>query len=623
MHTLTSRTHILKSLLKKLRQYYEDELRALRGVNGEFAAEFPAQAGHLGLGGGISDDPHIERFIQATALSNARTAKLIDDNDAKVTEALLNVNYPHYLRPFPSNAIVCVDLQKGIEAMTATAIIPRGATLSATVADGPVCMFRTVFDLALSPLVRSRVALQMFFDLPAALRQGKDSATVLSIDIDCMAANTGFAQLGLGALRVFIDAEQALCAATRDALFMRATTAYLALDDGRWIALKDTPIREVGFAPDQPLVPYDALSHQAYRLLTEYFVCPEKFNFFDIDWAVLAPHLAPTCRRLTLHLALAGVPPDSHVARALGQLSHKNFVLGCTPVVNLFKHAARPIELTHSAPDYELIPDGRPADAYDIHSVDKVTTLHEGRRDHALIEFRPYYGLRHGEAGGRQGRYYVVRRDPIKALSEPGHESRIALVDLDLDPLAIPDASVSIELTCTNRDVPSRLRQGTAVLALEQAPGGHPLRFLRHPSRQYRFAAEDHWRLISHLALSHCSLAPDGVERLKETLTLYDLRQSPVSQRQIAGITGLSRRSARARLRVDGYNDLVHGLALSITLDEDAYAGTGIHLFVSVLDHFFALYVHMHSFTQLTILSHASGKELFKCPPRSGAVNLV
>jgi type VI secretion system protein ImpG len=42
-----------------------------------------------------------------------------------------------------------------------------------------------------------------------------------------------------------------------------------------------------------------------------------------------------------------------------------------------------------------------------------------------------------------------------------------------------------------------------------------------------------------------------------------------------------------------------------------------------VLDHFFGLYVHCQSFTQLTVFSHDSGKELIRCHPRNGARKLV
>lgn len=614
----------MKKFLKAIRLYYERELSTMQSFNVEFAAEFPAQAGQLGMESGQRDDPHIERFIQATALSNARIAKLIDDNDHKVTEALLQVNYPHYLQPFPSTSIVRVDMSAGLETMTAPGLIARGTMLVARAANAPLCRFRTVYNVLLTPLVLAKVAYQSRVNLPPAVKRSADVTTMLSIDIESKAANLGLGQVQLDHLRIFIDAEPSLCATTRDVLFMHAKAAYLEID-GTCVALSAVPLRAVGFAPQEAVLPSNKLSHSAYLLLTEYFVNPEKFNFFDIDWTMLAPHLPATCQRLTLHLGLAGVSADAHIGHALSQLSSHNFVLGCTPVVNLFRHAARPIELTHMTPDYELIADGNYADNSDIYSVDKVVTVQKSRHGRALIEFRPYYSLRHGEAGGQSGRYYMVRRDEIAALRHPGHAMRIALVDLGLDPLAIADASVSIDITCTNRDLPSRLAYGAkgGDLKLEQATDCYPLRFLRRPTPQYRFNAQDQWRLIAHLSLSHCALAPDGLNLLKEMLTLYDLPQSAVSQRQIAGIVALEQHGTTVWMHDDGHSSMVHGLAVRVTLDEDAFAGTGINLFVSVLDHFFGLYVHCQSFTQLTVFSQASGKELIRCHPRSGARKLV
>lgn len=612
----------MKNLLKKIRLYYERELTAMQRFNAEFAAEYPAQAGQLGMLDGQRDDPHIERFIQATALSNARTAKLIDDNDHKLTEALLQVNYPHYVRPFPSTIIARATPLAGVETMTACSSIARGATLVARVANAPQCRFSTVYDVALTPIVLTKAVFAAHFTLPPSLARPPAVNAMLSIVIECKAAGICLTQLAQDPLRVYIDAEASLCATTRDVLFMHAKAAYLEID-AACVALKAVPLRPVGFAPHEALLPRNPLSHPAYLLLTEYFVYPEKFNFFDIDWAALKPHLPPACRRVTLHLGLADVAADSHLARTLGQLSNDNFVLGCTPAVNLFKRAACPIELTHAAPDYELIADGSPASAYDIYSVDRVSTVQKTRHGQTSTEFRPYYSLRHGEAGGSKGRYYVLRRDALMALSAPGHETRISLVDMELDPLAVVNASVSIDLTCTNRDLPVRLGAGVGALALEQATDSLSLRLLRRPTPQYRFNSEDHWRLIAHLSLSHCALTPDGLDRLKEALTLYDLPQSSVSQRQIAGIVGLDHRKATAWMRDDGPSSLISGLAVHVTLDEDAFAGTGIHVFVSMLDHFFGLYVHCNSFTQLTVFSQANGKELIRCQARSGAHSLV
>ncbi|AQR68982.1 hypothetical protein BZG29_12005 [Janthinobacterium sp. LM6] len=88
----------MESLLK----YYELELGMLRTHQQEFAARYPGVAAALGIVGSNCHDPHIERLIEAYALCNARTAKKIDDARHVFTESMLEVNFPHYLRPFPA-----------------------------------------------------------------------------------------------------------------------------------------------------------------------------------------------------------------------------------------------------------------------------------------------------------------------------------------------------------------------------------------------------------------------------------------------------------------------------------------------------------------------------------------
>src|SRR5690606_32825354 len=107
--------------------------------------------------------------------------------------------------------------------------------------------------------------------------------------------------------------------------------------DGRWLKLDGVPLRPVGMAGSEALIDYPARSHPGYRLLAELFAFPEKFGFFDIDLRQ-AGRLGG--RRFTLHLILAGMPPDSVPARLLETLTAANLPLGCTPVVNLFRHHA-------------------------------------------------------------------------------------------------------------------------------------------------------------------------------------------------------------------------------------------------------------------------------------------
>ncbi|QGZ42217.1 type VI secretion system baseplate subunit TssF [Pseudoduganella flava] len=454
--------------MKKLREYYERELGFLQGYAREFAATYPAQATQLGMADGAAGDPHIERLIQATALSNARTARLIDDNDGKLTEALLNVNYPHYLRPFPSTANVRVEAGPAIAAGKVFTL-PRGTMMSAHPDNGVTCRFRTTQDVHVTPLQLADVAFHSIFHFPPAMRGHADVVSALSIKIEW--GTTDACSPGLPALRLLITGEPSLCATLRDALFLNARGACIELDDGSWRGLETVPLAAAGFGADEALLPAPASAHPAYRLLAEYFAFPAKFDYIDVDWQALARCIPRSCRHLTLHLGL-DVQPDSAVSLRLACVSPANLLTGCTPAVNLFARAACPIDMSLAAPDYELAPEGSPASAYDVYSVDKVTVLRESPGTPSITEFRPYYALRHGEQQGR-GQYYLVRRDPLRAVTHPGHEMRIALVDRAFDPLASANASVSADLTCTNRDLPNTLRHGRVEgdLMLEQAMG--------------------------------------------------------------------------------------------------------------------------------------------------------
>ena len=47
------------------------------------------------------EDPHVERMLEAFAFLAARVHLKIDDDFPEISEALLNIVYPHYVRPIP------------------------------------------------------------------------------------------------------------------------------------------------------------------------------------------------------------------------------------------------------------------------------------------------------------------------------------------------------------------------------------------------------------------------------------------------------------------------------------------------------------------------------------------
>ncbi|SFV13645.1 type VI secretion system baseplate subunit TssF [Pseudoduganella namucuonensis] len=608
--------------MEKLLPYYERELGMLRRASQEFAARYPRLAGNLQMTGETCADPHVERLIQANAFLNARVAKLLDDDYAKFTEALLGMLYPHYLRPIPSMAIAHVA--SGAKAADVR-VIERGAEMI-TVEEKAVCRFRTAYDVAIAPVTLADVRFHPFVQAPPALMLPMNVVSAISITIAGTQPEEPLARHGAQPLRVFIDGEPSLRAMLRDTLFLRASCAFVEAG-GQWRMLDRIPLRPAGYADTDALLPAGATEHPAYRLLTEYFAFPEKFDFFDIDLDAILQACPPACARVTLHLALRDTRPDGAAARVLRALGPGNLLLNCTPVINLFQHSADPIRVTHMRSSYPLLPSGRAAGDCEIYSIDQVSMAHErgpGTAATTVTEFIPYYSLRHGESASRKGHYWIARRDEEPAGA--GHEYTLSLVDRDFDPLADAAGVASVELTCTDRDRPHALQCGRPAGDLQAAAAaGVPIRLLRKPTQTRRLAAGQgaHWGLIGGLALNHRSLTQEGLPALRALLRLHALPDNPVSQRQIDGIKGLAQQPGTAWLRTRQGAAYLHGIEIRVTLDEEAYAGTGIHVFAQLLDHFFGLHAHINSYTQLTVLSHASGKELLPCPPRNGSLALA
>jgi type VI secretion system protein ImpG len=608
--------------MDELLPYYERELAFLRRYSRDFAQKYPKIASRLAMATDTSEDPHVERMIESFALMGARIHRKLDDDYPEFTDALLEVLYPHYLRPFPSCSIAQFGVSGAEGQLTSAVTIKRGTELNTRSIKGMACKFRTSTDTQLTPIKITKAEFNGAVQVPSAVRLQSRVTACISIQLDCPSEQSNFSTLQLNKLRVFIDADPSLVAAVRDSLFMHTAQVFVENNNRRvWQELTDTIIEQVGYSNDESLIDFPARSHPAYRLLTEYFAFPEKFNFLDLNIAKIAK-LSGVSRQLTLHFLLKDVRADSDAARLLEPLSAANFKLNCCPVVNLFKQRGDPIRLTHAAISYPVVADSRRAYAYDVYSIDTVNLVRQTAQGESIIEFKPFYALKHGQTPGEIGHYWYARRNELVAQSSPGFETEISIVDIDFKPAESQTDTLSIGLTCTNRDLPASLSFGLAGgdLFLEGGSVAKTISLLRKPTAEMRFARgrAAHWRLISHLSLNHMSLLQSGLPALKEMLRLYDLNRTAVSGRQIDGIVGIDSKPTTAWLPGNPFAAFVRGIEVLLTVDESSFVGTGLTAFTSVMDRFFSLYIHINSFTQLVVLSKRTNEELIRCAPRSG-----
>lgn len=637
--------------------HYERELAFLRTRAADFAQRYPKIAGRLQLTGDVGDDPHVERLMEAFALLSARIHKRLDDDFPLFTESLLEVLYPHYLRPFPACAVARFGLSAQALQMSQPVTLARGTELSSRPVKGVPCRFRTTQSLTLLPVRVAEVSFRHALGAPAGTPVPTQATSVLSITLDKLSPAMSWRTALSQPLRLCLDGEASQVSALREALCRHAVGVMWQAEAGapwRFTARGATALPQgVGFAEDEALIDWDERSHPAYRLLAEYFAFPDKFQFVDVPALFPAAGDASLSTRLTVHVLIGGLRADGDVSRLLEAVAVHNIVLGACPVINLFRQAADPIRVTHQQDSYAVVVDGRRAHGHEVHALERVYRVRQTPHGQVVDEVRPFFSLQHdalptedgptppwmpavGAARGAVdvarapagiGAYWQLHRDEDLAERSPGHELQLSLVDADQRLVTPVVETLSLDVLATNRDLPHLLAPGTAGGDLFLAGGGpvHEVVLLRKPTRSHRVARGRGmlWRLISHLSLNHLSLTGGGIDALKEVLRLYELPHSASNRRQVEGLVAIEFRPDTAWLPGEPFATFVRGTEVRLTVDENSFVGVGLGLFATVLDHFFGLYVHVNSHVRLTVLSVHTHEELIACPARHGARALL
>jgi type VI secretion system protein ImpG len=182
--------------------------------------------------------------------------------------------------------------------------------------------------------------------------------------------------------------------------------------------------------------------------------------------------------------------------------------------------------------------------------------------------------------------------------------------------------TVTVRLTCTNGDLPSRLPFGNerGDLQLEGAIPVKRILMLKKPTGTIRPPTGRHalWRLISHLSLNYLSLVSEGKDALQHILRLYHFGDSAFIQKQIEGIIKLDSGRHFARVLSEHGISFARGTRVQLELDEEQFVGGGAYLFARVIEYFLGLYVSMNSFSQLVARTKQRREVLGQWPPRAG-----
>ncbi|SAK75978.1 type VI secretion protein [Caballeronia pedi] len=586
-----------------LQEKFREELNYLRRLGREFARDNPQLARFLGE---EATDPDVERLLEGFAFLSARLRLKIEDDFPELTHSLLQLLWPNYLRPLPSAVIMRFDPVE--RAITQRQVIPKGTTLLSQPVNGIQCQFRTCVDVALYPLridqvsdAHSREKSIVRVDLATLAGNALDTIDCDRLDFHLSGDDTTAQTLYLWLAKYLVDIRVEL--------------------NGKTQRLPARNIVFPGFEAEEALLPYPKNVFDGYRILQEYFIFPQRFHFFSITGLrSLWPADTSDHVRVEFHF---GRPMPASI-----RLRTTDISLYCAPAVNLFEHDAEPITLDGRAVNQRLQPTGQRPECYEIFSIDSVQSWRrtvDGRPGERLRTFHSFESFQHEieHAQGRTALYYRTRIEEVP--NGAGAVHRIAFVRGDEEGYIGQNETVSLALTCTNRDLPQALGVGDICIPTQTTPTFARFGNITRPTFACRpvLDGELQWTLISNLSLNYLSLLSaeplKAVIRAYDFAALHDIQQARATSKRLSGVGDAV--TTPTDMLVKGLP--IRGLKTRLSLDQSAFLCEGdLYLFGTVLSHFFALYASINSFHQLEVLN-TSNNERYQWPWQTGKQPLI
>ena len=591
-------------------RYYHSELSALRQLGRRFSERNPALAPFLAEPG---QDPDVERLLEGFAFLSGRLRQKLDDELPELTHSLMHLLWPHYMRPTPAFSMLQFD---PLKSMGPGVMVARDTPVESAAVNDERCRFRTCYATQVLPL-----------QLNALEYNTQGLRTVLSLRLE-RSGDGRFSECVFDRLRLHLAGD----ACVSQGLYLSLLRHLEGIEllpfgqggqpltgsDGRPLSfrLAADQVEAVGFGEDQALVPYPRNAFGGYRHLQEYFAFPEKYLFVDVR-GLDAVHTLPSqvleqVHGLTLRFALR---TQGHEP---ARVTLDNVKLYCTPIVNLFKHDAVPIRLDGKQDEYLLIPGEYARGHASVFSVDRVTGWRPGG-----LGYRAYVPF---ESFEHDGDTHLSAAPPSYSLRQ-----RLSAQPDQLDTwLSFGDGqgheqeTLSIELTCTNHNLPRHLPVGAINQPCEQTPQGLSFRNISTPTASFAPPLDQDflWRLISNMSLNYLSLS--DIHALKVILETYDLprfhdRQAhKVSRRRLDALRSIS------HVAVDRLHRGLpfRGLRVDLSVDCQGFLGQGeVFVFASVLNEFFALYASLNTYHELRVISTQG--DVYLWPPRMGQQPLL
>ncbi|PKF79726.1 type VI secretion system baseplate subunit TssF [Vibrio sp. vnigr-6D03] len=589
-----------------LLSYFEQELRFIRSEASQFTERHPGAAHALGIRKDSIDDPQVARLIESVALMNGKLQQRLDESYPELTESLVNLLFPHYLKPVPSYSMLDFDIA---EDANAKHCIPKGTEFDISDGSDEPVVFRTTEDLDLFPItVTSAEVLFAPFDM--AKPAGAESAkAMLELTIDASDESIELSELGIDRLKLHLKGESHFALRLYDVIAQGIAQVCVSNND-TCFTLGKSAMQPIGFDAEDTILPYQAASFGGFKLLTEFFMFSERFQGFTLDLGNVIGRTTGSQFRIQIFLNEVSVD----MARSL-QVHH--FSLFCTPLVNLQSKVSEPIQIDFSQKQYPIHLDSGQVSDLEVFSVDDVLDVTEGEP----FSVSQIYGEKYNDAE------CALRWQLVQNTHERGVlSSSLKVADLDHLSATSEPRIWSVTTTASDGVRAGSLPVTSQISCRDSLTIPASMTLLRRPTLPVRSrdTNKNVWALLCHLHFNyHAILGTDNpIATLKNVFELYNHNQAVQNHVYIESLHKIEQEQVVAPIRVSGKTCFAYGTKISITLDA-ANVNGGISMFGYLLDYFFAYFAGFNSFTQVDIYLEGQDGVYLSFPRRTGCKSLL
>ncbi|MCG9727383.1 type VI secretion system baseplate subunit TssF [Vibrio brasiliensis] len=589
-----------------LLSYFEQELRFIRNEATQFAERHPGAARALSIRKDSIDDPQIARLIESVALMNGKLQQRLDDSYPELTESLVTLLFPHYLRPIPSYTMLDFEVEKDANAKH---MIPKETEFDLMGEGEEALVFRTTEGIEIFPISVSSAEV-LFAPFELAKPSGAESAkAMLELTITATDEGIELSELGMESLTLHLKGESHFALRLYDVLAQGVAQVALQCEGGA-VLLGPSALQPIGFDAENTVLPYQAASFGGFKLLTEFFMFPERFQGFSLDLTRLGQRrLGAECR---LQIFLDEISVEQ--ARSI-QTQH--FSLFSVPLVNLHSKISEPIHIDFSQKQYPVYLDSNQRSDLEVFSVDEVVDVTEG--EPCVVP--PLYGEKYTSTNNS------LRWQLVQSIHERGVlSSSLKVADLGHVSAKVEERVWTVTTTASDGVSAGSLPVTSQIACRDALTIPATMSLSRRPTLPVRSrdANKNVWALLCHLHFNyHAILGTDNpTATLRNVLELYNHNQAVQNQVYIDALLEITQEQVVAPLRVSGKTCFAYGTKITVTLEASNVNG-GIALFAHLLDRFFAYFAGFNSFTQLDVYLEGQDGVYLSFPRRTGCKSLL